>query len=157
VAQLVLLAFFTATVAVYASEHGLGGFGPADLTPGWSGLIVIAPILVYGFIGFELPSRAAGELRDPRRDVPAAIARAGTLTVVLYALPTLAILLVLPKERITSLSGFVDALKSVFTVYGGHLEPDGRPALTGAGAVLGAAAAAGLASASSLTGRERGP
>jgi amino acid transporter len=141
VIQLALLAFFTATVAVYAAEHGLGGLGRADLAPGWSGLIVIAPILVYGFIGFELPSRAAGELRDPKRDVPAAIARAGTLTVVLYGLPTLAILLVLPKEQITSLSGFVDALKSVFTVYGGHLEADGRPVLTGAGAVLGTAAA----------------
>jgi amino acid transporter len=81
-------------------------------------------------------------MRDPARDVPAAVGRAGVLTVVLYAVPITAILAVLPTDRITSLGGFVDAMRSVFTVYGGHVAPDGTPVLDGAGAVLGGLAAA---------------
>ena len=83
-------------------------------------------------------------MRDPSRDVPAAVARAGLWTIVLYAIPILSILLVLPTGQITSLGGFIDAMKAVFTVYGGSVSPDGAVVLTGAGAALGAAAAAGF-------------
>ena len=48
----------------------------------------------------------------------------------------------LPTDRITSLAGFIDAMKSVFTVYGGHVSPGGAVVLSGAGSVLGAVAAA---------------
>jgi amino acid transporter len=80
--------------------------------------VLVAPVLVYNFLGFELPSTAGEELRDPARDVPASIVRAGVLTCALYAVPVLAIVLVVPAERLTSLTGFVDALAEVFVVYG---------------------------------------
>jgi amino acid transporter len=131
-----LLAAFTTTVLLYAVDHGVHGVGAGGFVPGWAGLIAVAPVLVYGFLGFELPSAAAGEMRDPRRDVPAAIGRAGALTVLLYGIPILAILLVVPEERITSLSGFLDAIAAVFTVYGGEVRPDGTVALDGAGSLL---------------------
>jgi amino acid transporter len=79
---------------------------------------VVAPVLVYNFLGFELPSAAGEELRDPARDVPASIVRAGVLTCALYAVPVLAIVLVLPADRLTGLTGFIDALATVFVVYG---------------------------------------
>jgi amino acid transporter len=79
-AQVGLLAFFTATVVVYAASHGV--HGPA----------------------------AGEELRDPASDVPASIVRAGVLTCVLYAIPVLAIVLVVPADRLTGLTGFIDAL-----------------------------------------------
>jgi amino acid transporter len=118
VVQVLLLALFTATVAVYAAEHGVHGLGSGDLAPSWGVFILAAPVLVYNFIGFELPSTTAEELRDPQRDIPAAIARAGALTTVLYCVPIIAIVLVLPAGEITSLTGFIDALGSVFVVYG---------------------------------------
>ena len=116
--QVALLAFFTLTVGVYAAEHGVHGVGTGDLAPSWAVFIVAAPVLVYNFIGFELPSTTAEEMRDPQRDIPAAIARAGALTAILYCVPILAIVLVLPPGDITSLTGFIDALASVFVVYG---------------------------------------
>ncbi len=142
VAQVLLLAFFTVSAAIYAARHGVHGIAAGDLAPAWTGFFVVAPVLVYSFIGFELPSSAAGEMRNPMRDVPGAIARAGTLTLILYAVPTLAILLVLPTERITGLGGLIDAMRSVFTVYGGYMASDGTPVLTGAGHLLGSLAAA---------------
>ena len=144
VVQVLLLTFFTATVGLYALEHGVHGFGLGHFSPTWAAFIAVAPVLFYNLIGFELPSAAAGEMRNPQRDVPASIARAGALTLVLYTVPIVAILAVVPSERITSLTGFIDAMKSVFTVYGGHVSPDGTVVLSGAGQTLGALAAAGF-------------
>jgi amino acid transporter len=55
----------------------------------------------------------------------------------MYAIPILAVLLVLPAERISSLNGLVDAMKTVFTVYGGQVAVDGTATLDGAGSVIG--------------------
>src|SRR5918912_1714116 len=61
----------------------------------------------------------------------------------LCSVPILAILMVLPADQITGLGGFIDAMKSVFTVYGGEVTKDGAT-LTGAGKVLGDVMAAGF-------------
>jgi amino acid transporter len=68
--------------------------------------------------------------------VPFGIARSAVLSFVLYALPILGILVVLPISQVTNFGGFVDAIQMVFTVYGGHVS-GGVPVLTGAGLVLG--------------------
>jgi amino acid transporter len=117
-AQVGLLAFFTATVAVYAVREGVHGVAAGDVAPSWAVFVLVAPVLVYNFLGFELPSAAGEEMRDPQRDVPAAIGRAGALTFALYCVPVLAIVLVMPAGEISGLTGFIDALASVFTVYG---------------------------------------
>ena len=49
---------------------------------------------------------------DPARDVPASIVRAGALTCALYAVPVLAIVLVVPADRLHR------RLATVFSVYG---------------------------------------
>jgi amino acid transporter len=48
------------------------------------------------------------------------------------------VLLVLPIGQVNGLTGFVDALKSAFTVYGGSIAEDGTVTLSGAGVYLGA-------------------
>src|SRR4051794_41432811 len=58
-------------------------------------------------------------MKDPQKDVPFTVLRATVGTLLLYGGPILAILLVLPTSQITSLGGFLDAMKTVFTVYGG--------------------------------------
>jgi len=116
--QLGLLAVFTTTVWLYAARHGLLGLSAVDAIPSWAGALVVAPVLVYSFLGLELPSAAADEMKDPQADVPAAIARAGTIVSILYTVPILAILLVVPAAERTGLTGFIDAIDTVFTVYG---------------------------------------
>jgi amino acid transporter len=117
-AQILLLGFFTATVAVYAARYGVRGLAARDLLPSWAVFTLVGPVLVYSFLGFELPSTAAGEMRDPERDVPASIVRAGALTCAMYCVPVLAIVLVVPADQITGLTGFIDAIAGVFVVYG---------------------------------------
>src|SRR5581483_5894025 len=89
----------------------------------------------------ELPNSAGDEMEDAQRDVPFAIFRSAVLSILLYGLPILGILLVLPVKAITGLGGFIDAVRQVFTVYGGHVAADGTATLSGAGSVLGDLAA----------------
>src|SRR5580658_595209 len=76
-------------------------------------------------------------MTNPQRDVPFAIARSTVFSVVLYAVPVIGILIVLPTSAITNFSGFVSAIQTVFTVYGGHVAAGGAATLTGAGLILG--------------------
>ncbi|MFI6488900.1 APC family permease [Streptomyces sp. NPDC050564] len=144
VARIVLLGFFLVSVVVYAARHGVHALPAGDFTPTYAGFVALVPVLIFNYVGFELPSSAAEEMKNPRRDIPLSILRSGLAALVLYGGPILGILFVLPGERIGSLGGFIDACKAVFTVYGGSIAADGTVTLTGAGAVCGGIAAAGL-------------
>lgn len=141
-ARFALLGFFTLSVALYALQHGVHGFGGADFGPTYPIFIAVVPVLFFNYVGFELPSAAGDEMVDPRRDVPYTVFRSAVGAVLLYGAPVLAILLVLPQGRVTNLGGFLDAAKTVFTIYGGAIDSHGVPTLTGAGLVLGDIAAA---------------
>jgi len=142
IGQIVLLLFFVGSAIAYGVRHGFHGLAAHDFAPSWSVFIAIVPILLYSFVGIELPSSAAEEMVDPRRDIPFAIGRAGISQLLMYAVPILAVLLVLPTGQLTSLRGLIDAMRTVFTVYGGTVHTDGSVTLTGAGAVVGAAGGA---------------
>ncbi|WP_432969270.1 APC family permease [Dactylosporangium sp. CA-233914] len=137
-----VLGFFTVSVLLYAARNGVHGFGPAAFAPGYAVFIAVVPVLVFNYVGFELPSAASEEMVDARRDVPRAIAWSGAGAVLLYGVPILAILLVLPASRVSGVGGFLDAAKEVLTVYGGTVGPGGAVTLTGAGRVLGELTAA---------------
>lgn len=142
-----LLGFFTLSVGLYAAQHGVHGIGLGDLNPFtgtsafFAGLFGLMPVLIFNFVGFELPNSAGDEMKDAQRDVPFGIFRSAVLGVLLYALPILGVLLVLPADRLSGVEGFTDAMKQVFTVYGGQVAADGTVTLTGAGAVLGSVCA----------------
>ncbi len=135
-ARILLLAFFSLSVVVYAFDNGLHPPAVGDFSPSYTLFIGLVPLLFFNFVGFELPSAAGDEMKDPQKDVPFTVLRAAISAIVLYGVPILAILMVLPTEQITGLGGFIDAMKTVFTVYGGEVTADGAT-LSGAGAFLG--------------------
>ncbi len=140
-ARFLVLSFFTLSTIIYAWKSGLHGFIGRDFLPTYAKFIAAVPIVFFNYVGFEVPSAAAEEMPNPQRDIPAMVARSAVGTLLLYGLPVLAILLVLPQSKVSSLGGFVDTIKAVFTVYGGHVAADGAATLTGAGQVLGIMAA----------------
>lgn len=142
--RIVLLGFFLVSVAVFAFQHGVHSLPAREFAPTYTGFIALVPVLIFNYVGFELPSSAAEEMKNPRRDIPLSILRSGLASLVLYGGPILGILFVLPSEEIGSLGGFIDACKAVFTIYGGDIAADGTVTLTGAGTVFGGIAAAGL-------------
>jgi amino acid transporter len=137
VGQIALLAFFTMSVVLYGVRHGVHGISVGDLSPSGAVFIAIVPVLLYSFVGVELPSTAAEEMINPRRDIPVAIARAGIGQALMYGIPILAVLIVLPAGQITSLHGLIDAIQAVLTSYGGSIAADGTAVLTGWGQLLG--------------------
>jgi glutamate:GABA antiporter len=136
--RIAVLGFFTISVVIYAVKHGVHGtFGGGKFLPSYAVFIAAVPVLFFNYVGFELPSAAGEEMKNPQRDVPFAVVRSAVGTVLLYGVPILSILLLLPAKQVTGLGGFLAAIKSVFTVYGGHIAANGTPVLTGAGQVLG--------------------
>jgi glutamate:GABA antiporter len=136
--RMVVLAFFTLTVVIYAIKHGVHGVHGGNFKPSYGVFIALVPVLFFNYVGFELPNAAGDEMKDPQKDVPFTVIRSAFMAVILYGAPILAILVVLPVAQVTSLGGFIDAIKTVFTVYGGHVgaTPDATT-LTGAGKVIG--------------------
>ena len=118
IGQIVLLSIFTISVAVYGFEHGVHGLTIAGFAPDATVFVAVAPILLYSFVGIELPAAAGEEMVNPRRDIPVAILRAGIAQALMYGIPILAVLFVLPARQISSLHGLIDAMATVFTVYG---------------------------------------
>jgi glutamate:GABA antiporter len=118
-ARIIVLGFFTFTVVLYAAEHGVHGISAGDLRPSMAVFLGLVPLLLFNYVGFELPNGAAEEMVNPQHDVPVSVIRSAFIGVLLYSVPILGILLVLPAKAITNIGGFIDAIAEVFTVYGG--------------------------------------
>jgi amino acid transporter len=117
--RLFVLGFFTITLVVYGIGHGFHGFPVKDLKPTGAVFFALVPLLLFNYVGFELQNGAAEEMENPRRDVPLAVVRSGIMGVLMYGIPMLGILLVLPTKAVTGIGGFLDAVTQVFAVYGG--------------------------------------
>jgi glutamate:GABA antiporter len=117
--RVVVLGFFSITVLIYALEHGVHGIVGGDLKPTGGVFLALVPLLLFNYVGFELQSGAAEEMHDPQKDVPKSVVGSAVIGVLCYAVPIFGIILVLPPEAITGIGGFIDAVSTVFSVYGG--------------------------------------
>ena len=104
--------------AIYAEKHGLHGFAFGKFSPSLAVLFALAPAILFNYVGFELQNGAAKEMVNPQKDVPISVLRSGILGIILYCVPIIGIVVVLPSTAITGLGGFMDAVKETFTVYG---------------------------------------
>lgn len=117
--KVALLAFFVLTTVIYAAQHGVVGISGGDFSPTLLGLFGSVPILLFAYLGFESGNSAAGEMENPARDVPISIFRSCAVAAACYLVPIFAILLVVPATDITGIGGLLDAVGTVYTVYGG--------------------------------------
>ncbi len=136
-ARLIVIPFFTVTVIVFGIANGLRGVAFADFGLSFEGFLAAISIIMLAFLGLENVSAASDEMTHAKRDLPYAAFRTSALAIILYGIPIMTVLLVLPVNQVTGLTGFVDALKSAFTVYGGSIAEDGTVTLSGAGIYLG--------------------
>ena len=126
IARFLLLGFFSAVVVAYGAKNGFHGIGAGGFKPTYQSFVLLVPLTLFSLVGFELPSAAGEEMEDAKDDVPAGIAKSVLATALLYGLPILGILLVLPAGQATGLAGFPDAIKQTLTVFGGHTSPAGH-------------------------------
>ena len=68
IGQIALLVFFTVSVAAYGVQHGVHGIVAGDFAPSYAVFIAVVPVLLYSFVGIELPChRRRGDGRSPPR------------------------------------------------------------------------------------------
>lgn len=118
IVKVAILAFFVLTTLIYAVEHGVSGASGLSFSPTLAGLFGLTPVLLFAYLGFESSNSAAGEMTNPARDVPISLARSASTAALCYLIPILAIVLVVPADQITGLSGLLDAVITVYSVYG---------------------------------------
>lgn len=121
--KVIFIAFFLITTIIYAIQNGVQPLRLSDFSPSLGGFLGLVPLLLFSYLGFEASNSASDEMKDPKKDIPAAIARSGFISALCYLLPVLAMLLVLPTETITGIGGMLDAVKTVFSIYGPAAEP----------------------------------
>ncbi|MGI9197774.1 MAG: APC family permease [Candidatus Nanopelagicales bacterium] len=140
-ARFILLGFFTLSTFVYAFVHGVQGVGLSDFGVSTAGFFGLVGLIMFGYVGFELPNTAGGEMKNPKKDVPFSIFRSAIVAILMYSVPVICVIVILPTDQVSGLGGFIDAMRSVFTVYGGGVAADGTVTLEGAGVVIAAACA----------------
>jgi len=118
IARILLIIFVCVTVVIYGSEHGVHGYGAGDFSPTIGGFLGIVPVLLFAISGFECGTAASDEMNNAKRDGPLYILRSTSISVICYMVPILAVLLVLPTDKITGLTGFMTAVTTIFSVYG---------------------------------------
>lgn len=93
---------------VPANSFALSQFMPTSAIA-----IAYLPVLMYQWQGFELQSNAAQEMINPKRDVPIAVLWSVILSALGYTLGVLGLLLVLPLNKLSNVSGLFDAFKAI--------------------------------------------
>lgn len=78
-------------------------------------LLALVPTYIYGLTGMDLISCNAGEMENPKRDVPRALLIAGVISIVVYLFSALAVLFVMPLDVIDPAAGMIDA---IIVIYG---------------------------------------
>jgi len=118
-AKIAVLVLLVVTTAVYGFLHGFAAHSWHGLLPSTGGFLAVAPIILFSYVGFEAPNSASAEMFDAASDTGPAIRRGTIITALAYMLPVLAIVLVVPSNRVSGLSGYMSAVKIVFDgVYG---------------------------------------
>ena len=97
-----LLGLFTVTWPSTRPSTACTASAAAATSPPTRGFVALTGVLLFNFVGFELPNSAGEEMINPQRDVPFSIARSAIGSVILYALPVLGILIVLPATAVTT-------------------------------------------------------
>lgn len=104
---------------VWAHAGSATAFTPHSLAPA-AGLqdIVLWSTIAFAFSGLEAASMLGGEIANARRNVPRAIAIAGASIVAIYVLGTAAVLVALPRDQVSTLQGFVQAIERAGSAVG---------------------------------------
>jgi glutamate:GABA antiporter len=99
---------------------------PSDVSFTWSSFfphlsnindLAFLTNLLFGLLGIEMSAVHAGDVKNPRRDYPRALASSGILILMTLITSSLAIAIVIPAKQLNLVSGLMDAFNIFFTAY----------------------------------------
>lgn len=106
--------------ALYVIRFGSATpFRPTDLFPGWN-LEVLGTFsaLCFALAGFELVSLMGDEIKNPEVNIPKSIPIAGAMATLIYILGTIALIVSVPREKVSLLTGVLQAIAEQGKVFG---------------------------------------
>ena len=68
--KVAFLTFFIVVTMAYGMQHGFNGLELGFFSPTLAGFLGVTPLLLFSFLGFESVNSAAGEMKNPAKDVP---------------------------------------------------------------------------------------
>jgi amino acid transporter len=115
-----------ALIAIVAIRIAMrqGSATPLDVRPTWSWDTVNSwANFAYAMSGLEMAGLMGAEVHDPARTLPRAGWIGSAFAFLFYAGATVALLVILPQDRISEMNGFGDAARAATPLIGGWLAP----------------------------------
>jgi amino acid transporter len=114
-----LLAFSGMIIAAIVCILRNGGLANeitfTNVLPDFSAAVIFIPMIIYNLDGCELLSSAAGETKDPVRDIPKVVLLSASVIASLYLIATLTVWAVVPIKDINVASGILQIFRIAFS------------------------------------------
>ncbi len=116
VAQFSIVVGMIIIAALYFLKNGrfANQIALTDIMPNLNAAIVFIPMIIYNLQGCELVSSAAGEMKNPGRDIPRALILSAIAIAALYLMTTFAVWIVIPIKDINVASGVLHVFMNAF-------------------------------------------
>jgi len=117
ITRLLLIAGMIAAAVVYFLKYKsfANEVTFTNILPNLNAAFIFVPMIIYNLIGIELMSGAAGEMKNPERDIPKTIMLSASVIVSLYLITTFAIWVVVPVAKINVVSGILQMFLILFS------------------------------------------
>ncbi len=76
--------------------------------------------VIFALVGLEMSAVHAGDVRNPQKDYPRALFISTLIIIISFVFSALAIAVVIPKEKLSIVSGLIDAFSVFFTAFNLH-------------------------------------
>lgn len=115
-AQFLIVAGMIATAVLFFWKNGhfANEITWANIVPNLNAAIVFIPVIIYNLQGCELISSAAGEMKNPARDIPRALILSAAVIAALYLVTTFSFWVVVPIKEINVASGVLHVFMTAF-------------------------------------------
>ena len=123
-----LIMFVIGALGIYhAVRYGSANdFSPSSFIPSFdAGGLSYISVIIFNFLGFEVVTSFASEMKDPKREIPKALVLGGIIIAVFYLLSAFGISVAIPKDELTVSSGIIESFelltggnKTIVTVFG---------------------------------------
>ena len=105
---------FVAILYFLKNGHFANTITLTNVVPNLNAAVIFIPMIIYNLLGCELISGAAGEMKNPKRDVPKAVIFSALIIAFFYVITTVAVLVVVPVAEINVASGIFQMFAIVF-------------------------------------------
>lgn len=109
-----LLMLSIGALGIYAlvTRGAANGFPPASFLPSVAnGGLSYVSVIVFNFLGFEVVTTFASEMKNPKREIPLAIITGGMIIAFFYLFAAFGISVAVPAGELSASSGILDSFK----------------------------------------------